>query len=84
MARMGKRERLAKRGLFKAWTDHKQAVVAANLNELDRGTVETSKGYGGRQGKVTPSFEGRMTHGLYRGLYDHEYSTVRDTKRGLK
>lgn len=82
MARLGKRERQAKRVLFTKFRVERQAVqavVEANLLEMRHGNVlPTSKGYGYRDMNT------RMTHGLYRGLFEPELSTVLDTERGLK
>lgn len=78
MARLGKRERQAKRAKFEAWNTYKTGVIASNLSDKSR--KETSQGYA----SASRNYESSMTHGLYRSGYDPMYSTDKDTRRGRK
>jgi len=78
MARLGKRERQAKRAKFEAWNGYKANVIASNLK--DKSPKETSQRYA----SASRNYESSMTHGLYRSGYDPMYSTDKDTHRGRK
>lgn len=74
MARLGKRER----DFLKVKRAERQALIAETVrnNLTITAKAETSRGFS----SVRPMQ--RMTHGLYRGLYDPEMSSVRQTSRG--
>lgn len=76
MARLGKRERDFLKGIRSERAELIRETVARNLTITCK--AETSRGFS----SVRPMQS--MTHGLYRGLYDPEMSSVRQTNRGLR
>lgn len=74
--RLGRAERLLKRQVFDG--ARRAQLIDMAVRQATDDQPLTSAGYA----KVRP-LEGSMTHGLYRGLYDPNLSTVPDTGRGF-
>lgn len=79
MARLGRRERLFLAIKRAERSEEIAKIVRSNLTITAK--AETSRGYGS---DTTARAAGKIPHGLYRSGYDPDWSTLRQTNRGLK